>query len=46
VVNKHLTRDLVEMGLLDLVLKNELIHYNGSAPRSEIIPEKLKGIYK
>jgi hypothetical protein len=46
VVNKHLMSDLVEMGLWNPILKNELIHYNGSVQRADIIPENLKSIYK
>ncbi|GAQ89121.1 ribonucleoside-diphosphate reductase complex [Klebsormidium nitens] len=46
VVNKHLMSDLVELGLWTPVLKNELIHYNGSVQRADIIPDNLKNIYK
>ncbi|MCI10002.1 ribonucleoside-diphosphate reductase large subunit-like, partial [Trifolium medium] len=46
VVNKHLLRDLTEMGLWNPLLKNKIISANGSVQNLSEIPDKLKGIYK
>lgn len=46
VVNKHLLRDLVKLGLWDDGLKNELIAANGSIQHMDQIPENLKELYK
>ncbi len=46
VINKHLLRDLVEMGLWNNDLKNELIAANGSIQNIEGIPQHLKDLYK
>ena len=46
VVNKHLLIDLVELGLWNEELKNEIIRANGSIQNIEVIPDNLKEIYK
>lgn len=46
VVNKHLLRDLVELGLWDNKMKNKLIAENGSVQNISEIPQNLKDIYK
>ncbi|MGL4630854.1 MAG: ribonucleoside-diphosphate reductase subunit alpha [Leadbetterella sp.] len=46
VVNKHLLRDLVKIGLWDDVMKNKLIAANGSVQAIQEIPERLKELYK
>lgn len=46
VVNKHLLRDLVKLGIWNDELKNELIASNGSVQNIDKIPENLKEIYK
>lgn len=46
VVNKHLLRDLVEMGLWNEEMKNKLIAANGSVQLIPGIPQHLKDLYK
>lgn len=46
VVNKHLLRDLVEMGLWSEDMKNKLIAANGSVQMIPEIPQHLKDLYK
>lgn len=46
VVNKHLLRDLVKVGLWNDTMKNKLIAANGSVQNIPEIPEKLKELYK
>ncbi|AXG74085.1 ribonucleoside-diphosphate reductase subunit alpha [Flavobacterium arcticum] len=46
VVNKHLLRDLVELGIWDDNLKQELMRANGSVQNIEGIPEDIKELYK
>ena len=46
VVNKHLLVDLVELGLWNEDLKQEIIRANGSIQHIDIIPDNLKEIYK
>lgn len=46
VVNKHLLRDLVKVGLWNDTMKNKLIAANGSVLNIPEIPEKLKELYK
>lgn len=46
VVNKHLMRDLVKLGLWDDTLKNKLIASNGSVQDIDEIPDNLKELYK
>ena len=46
VVNKHLLHDLVESGLWDENMKNELIAGNGSIQHIGRIPQHLKDLYK
>ena len=46
VVNKHLMKDLVDMGLWNENLKNKIIAANGSVQQIAEIPEELKEIYK
>eukprot|EP00213_Chloropicon_mariensis_P002699 CAMPEP_0197471484 /NCGR_PEP_ID=MMETSP1309-20131121/2436_1 /TAXON_ID=464262 /ORGANISM="Genus nov. species nov., Strain RCC998" /LENGTH=811 /DNA_ID=CAMNT_0043009251 /DNA_START=399 /DNA_END=2832 /DNA_ORIENTATION=+ len=45
VVNQHLLSDLVEMGLWNKSLKNELVAHNGSVQKLSI-PTELKNMYK
>jgi ribonucleoside-diphosphate reductase alpha chain len=45
VVNKHLLRDLVELGLWNETMKQELMRNNGSV-QSLDIPQDLKELYK
>jgi len=46
VINKHLLRDLVKLGIWNDNLKNKLIANNGSVQNIDEIPENLKELYK
>jgi len=46
VVNKHLLKDLVKLGLWNDNLKNKIIAANGSVQNIAEIPENIKAIYK
>jgi ribonucleoside-diphosphate reductase alpha chain len=46
VVNKHLLNDLVERGLWNESLKQEIMRHNGSVQHIERIPADLKELYK
>ncbi|MDQ7959652.1 ribonucleoside-diphosphate reductase subunit alpha [Flavobacterium lindanitolerans] len=46
VVNKHLLEDLVELGLWNEDLKQEIMRHNGSIQNIDIIPQDLKELYK
>ncbi len=46
VVNKHLMKDLVDLGLWNEHLKNKIIAANGSIQQIRDIPEELREIYK
>ncbi|MTI21554.1 ribonucleoside-diphosphate reductase subunit alpha [Fulvivirga sp. RKSG066] len=46
VVNKHLMRDLIELGLWDANMKNRLIESNGSVQNIPEIPQHIKDLYK
>lgn len=46
VVNKHLLRDLVKLGLWNDGMKNKLIANNGSIQAIEEIPENIRQLYR
>ena len=46
IVNKHLLRDLVKLGLWNDTLKNKLMAANGSIQNIEEIPDNIKELYK
>ncbi|MCV9932186.1 ribonucleoside-diphosphate reductase subunit alpha [Flavobacterium sp. LS1R47] len=46
VVNKHLLHDLVERGLWNETLKQEIMRHNGSVQNIDGIPVDLKELYK
>ncbi len=46
VVNKHLLNDLVERGLWNETLKQEIMRHNGSVQNIEGIPADIKELYK
>ncbi len=46
VVNKHLLEDLVELGLWNNDMKEEIMRANGSVQEIERIPQNLKDLYK
>jgi ribonucleoside-diphosphate reductase alpha subunit len=46
IVNKHLLKDLVKLGLWDSVMKNKLMGSNGSVQNIAEIPQDIKDLYK
>ncbi|CAG5086474.1 ribonucleoside-diphosphate reductase subunit alpha [Parvicella tangerina] len=46
IVNKHLLRDLVKLGLWNDTLKNKLMAANGSVQNIDEIPDNIKELYK
>jgi len=46
IVNKHLLRDLVKLGIWNDDLKNKLMASNGSVQNIEEIPDNIKALYK
>ncbi|GAB2683956.1 ribonucleoside-diphosphate reductase subunit alpha [Mucilaginibacter koreensis] len=46
IVNKHLLRDLVELGLWNSQMKNQIISANGSIQDIAEIPQDIKDLYK
>jgi ribonucleoside-diphosphate reductase alpha chain len=46
VVNKHLLTDLINLGLWDENMKNELIAANGSVQRIDRIPQHIKELHR
>ena len=46
IVNKHLLEDLVELGLWNDGLKQDIMRANGSVQDIDIIPQEIKELYK
>jgi len=46
VVNKHLMKDLIQLGLWNDQMKNKLIQANGSIQAFNEIPQNIKDLYK
>merc|ERR1719210_1247114 len=46
IVNQHLLKDLVELGIWSDDIKNEIISTNGSIQNIPIIPDHIKKLYK
>ena len=46
IVNKHLVRDLEELGLWNRDILNELIKSEGSVQNIPVIPQEIKDVYK
>ena len=46
IVNKHLLHDLVDLGLWNESLKQEIMRHNGSIQNIDIIPADIKELYK
>lgn len=46
IVNKHLMKDLIELGLWNDSMKNRLIEANGSVQSIPEIPQHIKDLYK
>ncbi|HVY75821.1 MAG TPA: ribonucleoside-diphosphate reductase subunit alpha, partial [Puia sp.] len=46
IVNKHLLKDLIQLGLWNSAMKNRIIAANGSIQQIEEIPEDIRELYK
>lgn len=46
IVNKHLLKDLVQLGLWTNTMKNKIIAANGSVQNIDEIPQEIKDLYK
>lgn len=46
VVNKHLLKDLIKLGLWNETMKNLVIQANGSVQQIPSIPQRIKDLYK
>jgi len=46
IINKHLVRNLMELGLWNNTLKDEIIKHGGSIQNIKEIPENIKALYK
>jgi ribonucleoside-diphosphate reductase alpha chain len=46
IVNKHLLKDLVQLGLWNDTMKNKIITANGSVQQINEIPAEIKALYK
>jgi ribonucleoside-diphosphate reductase alpha chain len=46
IVNKHLLKDLVQLGLWNDAMKNKIIAANGSIQQINEIPDNIKALYK
>merc|ERR1712141_95476 len=46
VINQHLLRDLIKLGIWNPLMKNKLIAANGSVQNIEEIPDDIKAVYK
>jgi ribonucleoside-diphosphate reductase alpha chain len=46
IVNKHMLRDLVDLGIWNEELKNKIIAANGSIQNISEIPDNIKDLYK
>jgi ribonucleotide reductase alpha subunit len=46
IVNKYLMRELIELGLWNEEMKNNIISENGSIQHLEMLPEKMRDKYK
>jgi ribonucleoside-diphosphate reductase alpha chain len=46
IVNKHLLKDLVQLGLWNNAMKNKIVAANGSVQNIEEIPAEIKELYK
>jgi ribonucleoside-diphosphate reductase alpha chain len=46
VVNKHLMKDLVRLGMWNDTIKNQLIQANGSVQNIPSLPQNIKDLYK
>jgi len=46
VINKHLIRDLLALGLWNTTLKDKIVYHNGSVQNLQEIPQNIKNMYK
>lgn len=46
VVNNHLLADLTQLGIWDADVKEKLIAHNGSVQNVDVVPDRLKRLYK
>lgn len=46
IINKHLIKDLISLGLWDDDMREAIIHSEGSVQNIDIIPNDLKALYK
>jgi ribonucleoside-diphosphate reductase alpha subunit len=46
VINKHLVRDLLRIGLWNRKLKDKIVYHNGSVQNIQEIPQNIKNLYK
>lgn len=46
VINKYLVQDLIDLGLWNEQMKNQIVKFNGSIQPIEAIPQNLKDMYK
>jgi ribonucleoside-diphosphate reductase alpha chain len=46
IINKYLVRDLMDLGLWNVDLKNMIIAHNGSVQNIPIVPDHIKELYK
>ena len=46
VINKYLVKDLIELGIWNVGLKNKIIQHNGSVQNIDEIPKHIKEVYK
>lgn len=46
VINKHLVRDLLKLGLWNKTLKDKIVYHNGSVQNIQEIPQEIKNLYK
>lgn len=46
VINKHLVRDLLRIGIWNKTLKDKIVYHNGSVQNIQEIPQSIKNLYK
>lgn len=46
VINKHLVRDLLRIGIWNKTLKDKIVYHNGSVQNIQEIPQSIKDLYK
>ena len=46
VINKHLVKDLMKLGLWNIEIKDKIVADNGSVQNIEVIPQYIRNLYK